>query len=304
MRRRSLSICSGLALVLVTACGSSVAPSTATSQDISPVAPPASASDVAVAKVNGRPVWGSCVAAQLGRGAPDRARALDECIAFELLAQEAEVRGFAADPEVVDATRTALVSALIAAFEERYRTPADLGERMTKVLDENAWRMHRPELRASTYVRVDVAKDADPAADAEARAVSERIAARLADERGLLPAHLTAAAEEITASAGTTFSTENVRLMQIEALVASYADALFAIPEIGRVSPPVRTPWGWDVILWTDTLPPREQTRDELAAEILPDLRRSFFQVWVNDIIREQKVQIAVDDAQLEEAAP
>jgi len=297
-----------VAILAVAACGDSPDDTVADAvPPISLVAPAAGPDDVVVAQVNGRPVWGSCVAAQVGRGAPDRATAVQECIAFELLAQEAEARGLATEPEVVEATRTAMVSALVGTFEARYRTPADLGERMTKVLDENEWRRHRPELRASTYVRIDVPKDASPDVDAAARAVSEQIASALADETGLFASHLVATAERITggiSGIGSTFSTEDVRLMQIEALDPAYATALFAIPEVGRVSPPVRTPWGWDVILLTDVLPAREQTREELAAEVFPDLRRSFFQVWVNQLIRDQQVQIAIDTAQLEEAGP
>jgi hypothetical protein len=294
-----------LAMLATAACGGSPeGPRTASAPRISLVAPAAGPDDVVVAQVDGRPVWSSCVVGQLQRGTPDRATALEECIAFELLAQEAEARGLAQVPEVVESTRAAMVNALVATFEERYRTPADLGERMTKVLDENDWRRHRPELRASTYVRIDVPKDATPDADATAQAVSAQIADALAGETGLLAPHLVTTAERIAADAGATLSTENVRLMQLEALDPAYGTALFAIPEIGRVSPPVRTPWGWDVILWTDVLAAREQTREELAAEVFPDLRRSFFQVWVNQIIREQKVQIAIDSAQLEEAGP
>jgi hypothetical protein len=89
-----------LCLVIV-ACGSPNPPPT-------PVGPPAaieaqraSPDDVIVAQVNGRPVWGSCVAIQAKRTGATRDAALRQCVDFELLAQSAEKRGFATNPDVV-----------------------------------------------------------------------------------------------------------------------------------------------------------------------------------------------------------
>src|SRR4051812_6195816 len=77
------------------------------------VAPSRGADDVVVATVDGRPVWGSCVTVQATH-AHTKEVALEECIEFELMAQAAEKRGLATDPDVVDATRTALVNQLVA----------------------------------------------------------------------------------------------------------------------------------------------------------------------------------------------
>lgn len=299
-----------LAIGIGTACGNASAPPPAPAGSAtSLIAPPASADDPVVAQVDGRPVWGSCVAAQVQRGAATRAAALDECIAFELLAGAAEQRGLAAHPDVVDATRTALVSRLLAAgFEDRYRTPSDLGERLTKVLDANEWRLHRPELRASTYARVVVPeKDAPPGADATARELAEAIAAALRDQPGLSGPHLVEAATRLAEERGLEVEHQDVKASVREALVTPYADALFAIPEVGRIAGPVRTRWGWDVILWTGGLPALERTRDELAAEVFPELRRGYFQVWVNQLVKEHGLTIEIDQdrlATLDEVGP
>ena len=71
-----------LAVLGSVACGGSSAPAPVPSVALSTISPPASPADLEVARVNGRSVWGSCVAAQLGRGAPSRQAALDQCIAF------------------------------------------------------------------------------------------------------------------------------------------------------------------------------------------------------------------------------
>ena len=98
-----------LVLAFATACGSSKAPPPAPSGPPAPTIAPAARGDVQVATVDGRPVWGSCVTAQVARGAT-REEGLRQCVDFELLAEAAEHRDFATDPEVVHATRAALPS--------------------------------------------------------------------------------------------------------------------------------------------------------------------------------------------------
>src|SRR6185436_9235466 len=114
--------------------------------------PPAGPGDAIVATVDSRPVWGSCVAAQLARGGRSRRAALDECIDFELLAQAAEARGLgrAPDPELERARRAAMVGRLVeTGFEDRYRTPADLGATLDRAVDALADQLDQPEFRAS-----------------------------------------------------------------------------------------------------------------------------------------------------------
>jgi hypothetical protein len=290
-------------LVLAAACGGGSPPSEEAPQQravptISAIAPRESADDLEVAQVNGRPVWGSCVAHQIARGAKTREAALDECIQFELLAQLAEQRGLAADPTVVDATRRELVSREVALdFEARTQKPADLGDRMTKWLTENAWRMHRPDLRASSYARINVAKDAAPDVEAKAKALSEQIATALANETGLFPADLRDTAQRLGKDSGLKLDTSDVKAMAKESMDVPYADALYALPAIGRTTAPVRTRWGWDVILWTGGLPAKESTQDELAAEVFPELRRAAFQAWVNDLVKQLGIKIEINTA-------
>jgi hypothetical protein len=290
-------------LVLAAACGSGSPPSEdeplqRAAPVISAIAPREGADDLEVAKVNGRPVWGSCVVHQMSRGARTREAALDECIQFELLAQTAEQRGLAADPTVVEATRRELVSREVAVdFEARTASPADLGERMTKWLTDNAWRMHRPDLRASSYARVNVPKGAPPEVEAKAKALSEQIAAALATEVGLLPANVKDTAERIGKGSDLGLDIADVKPTPRTSLDKPYADALYAVPEIGRIAGPVRTQWGWDVILWNGGLPPKESTQDEIAAEVFPELRRAAFQFWVNDLVKKLGIKIEIDPA-------
>lgn len=267
--------------------------------------PRSSADDAAVATVNGRTVWASCVAAQArtiagGSDQARRAAALDQCIAFELLAQAAEARGLGAAPEVVEAARSAAVNRLVETdFERRYRTPADLAPQIDAVMKNNEWRLHVLDLRASTFARFVVPTGAPPEIDARAHALAERLAAELAGQTGLFGVHLAEAARRIAAGSGIQVETADFRPAHHDDLVDAYAAALYAVPEVGRTSPAFRTPWGWDVVLWTGGVAAHERTRDEVVAELFPELRRREFQRWVGQIIKQLGVHIEVDDAQV-----
>lgn len=288
-----------LAIVsIAAACGGSPAPEPAPSAPVASIAAPrASEADIVVAQVNGRPVWGSCVTEQAARGTADRRAALAECVDFELLAQAAENRGLATDTGVRDATRTAMVSELVATeFEARYQTPDDLRGPVDRLVDKNLWRLHRPELRASTYVRTKVPRDASPDVEARAKQIATDVATELANESGLLPPHLLEAMDRHAKGSGIEIETQDLaQVPRTASFERAYLDALFGIPEVGRISKPTRTTRGWDVILWTGETSPAEWTREQLANEVFPELRRSQFLAWVTGLIRSSGIVIARD---------
>jgi len=297
----------GVLAVVLAACSSAPAPGPGPAPAQAPAhtviaTPQQAADDLEVARVNGRAVWASCVSAQTAKvpaDATDRRRAaLDQCIAFELLAQAAEARGLARAPEVAEATRSAAVNRLVETeFEDRYRTVADLQPAIDLAVSHNAWRMHIVQLRGSTFARFVVPKDAPPALEAEAHALAEKLATELAGETGLFPAHLAAAARRIAAGSKIELVVSDVQPMHQDDLVAPYARALYGIFEVGRTSPAFRTQWGWDVTMWTGGVEPRERTREELGAEAFPDIRRHQFQLWVTQLGKRLGLHIEVDQA-------
>jgi hypothetical protein len=285
------------------ACGSEAPPPRpgAPAPGASPAAGP---DDVVVATVDGRPVWGSCVAAQLARGARTRRAALDVCVDFELLAAAAEARRISpaarapdlADRALAEARRAALAGRLVElAFEDRYRAPDDLRAILDRAVDQLKDQLDQPELRASAFARVEVPAGAPPEAAAAARALAERIAGALAGEAGLFPIHLRETADRLAAGAGLRVAHGDFRAATREALVAPYAGALFSIPEVGRIAAPARTEWGWDVILLTRLVPAQVHTRDELAAKLFPELRRQHFYRWVNELAAARGVRVELD---------
>jgi hypothetical protein len=257
--------------------------------------------DAIVAEVGGRPVYASCVTIQAKRGRLAREAALRECIDFELLAQTAEARGYAITHEVAYETRRELVSRLVETdFERRIRTPEDLPAQVAAGLERVKGQMDRPELRRSMYVRVQVPPKA-PAADVEAaRVVADRIHAALADETGLFSSHVRETAQRI--AQGTTAVLD---IQDYKPVVRGYTDPaydapLFAIPDAGRVSPVVRTPWGWDIILLTELIEPHHFTRDEVVPLIFADARRAEFVAWADAIRTSLGVTVLRDDTLLD----
>jgi hypothetical protein len=287
-------------VLLVAACSGSPAPPAPrpAGPAASLVAKPAR-DDIQVATVEGRPVWGSCVTAQSTRGAT-RDEALAQCIDFELMAIEAEKRGLAIDNEVAIETRTALVSQLVAhEYEDKFTRPEDFGSFWTKSLERNRSRFDHPEARGSVYVRIDVAKQPKPGDDERAKQLIDEVYAALKAERGLMQPHLEEIAKRVVGTRAAVKIASVGPDVRNGRLHDSYAGAMFSIPELGRVSPPVRTPWGWDIILWDSVVPEVHATQDELIARALPEIKRAFFPFWVNRIAASLGVRAELVDKNL-----
>ena len=288
------------ALVFLLACGGSTtprAPAESGGPPASLVAMPASTDDLQVASVNGKPVYASCVTTQAARGA-SKQDALQQCIDFELLAQQAAA--FATDPEVILQTRTALVSQVIAReYEDKYTKPADFGPYWDRIIDKNRRIFDHGEARASAYLRIPVAKDATPDQDATAHALANELAQKLASERGLMASHLKDIGVGVVGARAKLEFQVVPAYLDNGGLVDPYAKPLFAIPEVGRTTQAVRTPWGWDVILLTELIPAAHPTGDALVAQVLPDVKRSYFTQWATQIAQQLGVSIKLYDDKL-----
>ncbi|MEO9156245.1 MAG: hypothetical protein ABI591_11635 [Kofleriaceae bacterium] len=287
----------GLAIIAVAVgCGSSQPAATPAGPPAAMVATRASADDVIVATVNGQPVWGSCVAIQAKRGA-NKQDALHQCVDFELLAQTADQRGYARDAEVARATHGAMVSELVTTYEDGYQDPAQFGAFWQKAYKKDLWHLRHENYRASSYVRIEVPATAAPEDAAAKKLIADRIEAALANETGLMGPSLLALAQ--TAAPGVTLKHEDVTAFRAGGLEANYAKALFALPEIGRASPVVRTKWGWDIVVWTDDVPAADPPESEVIAKLLPEVKIAFFPHWVEAIGKSLGVRVTYDEANI-----
>lgn len=290
-----------LAAIAIAACGGASAPPVASGPPAALVAAPASADDVVVATVEGRPVYGSCVAAQAARFQLSAVAARAQCIDFELLAQAAERRGLATAREVVDATHAVLAGKVARGYEQTLVSPSDFGAAWDKVTKAAIYKHKHLEYRASAFVAVMLPRKPapTPTAEASARALAEQIAAAVAGETGLLPPHLRALAERAAPGHPIVAATESLPPGTLAYQVVpplrqhathfdwDYLDALFAIPELGRASPAVRTETGWNVIAWTGVVPAAEPSPDELVRALLPDVQQKYFPIWVGQLAKQ-----------------
>ena len=57
--------------------------------------------------------------------------------------------------------------------------------------------------------------------------------------------------------------------------------------------------FGWDVVLWNDVVPAVHPSPDELAEKMLPDVKRSYFAQWANQIAQRLHVTVTYFDKNL-----
>lgn len=309
----------------VGACHDQPAPPPATAAaaiEVPQATPPASGPtpDLVVATVDGRPVYGSCVSAQLRPGLDARA-ALDECIGFELLAGEAAARGLAADADVQRELRRALADGLVAReFEATLRGPGDLPRDLVEqALAENREVLVHGEWREAVFVRANVVATQPDMTDADARALIDAVRAALPVTRGLTEAELFAAATAVgearvganrVADAGQTralpikleLERRRYRTPDDERTELPFRKALFALADIGDVSEPVRTSLGWNLVLYSDRLPAKTPTRAEQEQAVFADLRPAYFERWlVAEVARGHEVTVDVGPLEADE---
>jgi peptidyl-prolyl cis-trans isomerase C len=269
-------------------------------------APPANGRMV-VAEVDGAPVYEDCVATQAATHALDRRAALDDCIAFELLAQEAERRGLAAHPEVRRAQKHESARRLIdEEFLARYPDPGSVPRGELEAIHAEYRRPPcrpyapcylRPEFRETTHVRVPVPEKEHPPgspADAEARALMEQVHAALAGRRNVTREDLQQAMADVVGERRTEIADLHPIYRQ-DLIVEPYLAATFAIPEPGMVSPPFRTEWGWDIVLLRRLYPAIDKSVEDVKDEVFEILRRRLYQRWVASLLSRAGIEIHED---------
>jgi peptidyl-prolyl cis-trans isomerase C len=278
--------------------GEAAGPAQAPAAPVALPVPPAGGRMV-VATVDGAPVYEDCVATQAAAHALDRRAALEECIAFELLAQEAGRRGLAAHPEVGRAQKHESVRRLIdEQFLARYRDPSSVDRsELEAVRRELLARYVHPEFRETTYVRAPAPEKEHPPgspADAEARELMEQVHAALAGRRNWTKDDLLQAMADVAGDRQIQVSDLRPIFRQ-DQIVEPYLAATFAIPEPGMVSPPFRTEWGWDIVLLRKIYPAVDKSVDEARDELFEILRRRLYQQWVASLRGQASIEIHED---------
>ena len=170
----------------------------------------------------------------------------------------------------------------------------DRGNRAVRM--HNADRMVRPESRASYLVRIEIdqATAGGPVDLAAGDAIQAGYAA-ISARQDLFPPDVLAAVETAARARATIPPLKAIGVAPDPTAADAglrpyYRSALFAIPAIGQVAPPQRSPWGWDLILWTDVRRPPPLTRELLAAQLFELVRQNFFLTWVAGLEKQHAV--------------
>jgi hypothetical protein len=257
-----------------------------------------------VATVNGRPVYDDCVARQAAAHQLDRRAALAECVDFELLAQAAEARGYAAAPEVRDVrtTETARVY-LERAFMDRFDGPEDVPEAHARIAYDQ---MRKPEYfrerewRSTQYARFPVPPLSPRGGpfDLVARLLAEVAYAQMKDRRWD-EAEFRRETQAIAGNYPVVYERRPFRFSRRGPIELPYLEATFEIDEPGQISPPVRTERGWDIILLLEILPPIDRPFEQVEAEIKEKIfersREEVFKQWLAETV-------PLDDAEIDTA--
>jgi peptidyl-prolyl cis-trans isomerase C len=247
-----------------------------------------------IAEVEGVPVYEDCLALQMSKPDMTREAAADECIDFELLAREAERRGFASDPAVLEARKKETVRVFI---DQEFWSKFDSYEDVPEHDLRRAWKMVRykydhPEYRFTVYVRAPVpgrrrkhqTRASWKKEDAAAKALADELYARLSKERKLTKDQFFKIAYAMRGDRKLVHDANVFNFPKRGRAVPAFADAAFAIPEAGMVSKPARTKWGWDIILLISILPEVhmsfEEAKESIAKEIFEASQRLAFLKW------------------------
>ena len=194
--------------------------------------------------------------------------ALDQCVAFELMAQEAE----SARPRDRsrsrrgDAHRAGQPARRARRTRTRHARPSGLRQTCGRPRREAAGARHTTRCARSHYVRVPCPEGARPRTTRGARA-RRQIAAALANERGLIAA-AASSSSPTGRRPGSTIEHADVALPYLRGSSSNRLRRRAVRAARGRRARrrAVRTQWGWDVILLPSRCPRTHPTRGRARA--------------------------------------
>lgn len=214
--------------------------------------------------------------------------ALDDLIAFELLAAEARAAGLADDPAVQAAVdRAAATAWLRRDFEARW-TPEKLPEALVRQsYQKNRRFFDHPQLRVGEHILVTDPDSKRPTgeADAVARALAERIRQGLLADPPGSPAEFRQRGQSFADEAhglGLEIKAQSLGTFPRRGRYADeFEDAAFGIEQLGVAAGPFPSRFGWHIIRIDEIIPEKHQSfadvEAELRARVTPEVRQLEF---------------------------
>ncbi|MBI2895414.1 MAG: peptidyl-prolyl cis-trans isomerase [Deltaproteobacteria bacterium] len=228
---------------------------------------------------------------------PERRREfLDNLIRFELLAQEAERRGYGNDAEVQRTLKQVMIQRLMKQdFEDRTKVEDVSETDMRKYYDEHRDEYHKPEqVRASVILVKDRAK---------ADRLLRDILAKSGDARFFRQTAQESSEDAETKTRGGDlryFSRPNERRDDEPPVAAEVASSAFGLKNVGDVhSELVKSGAGWNIVKLTGKRKALDRTFDEVRRTIQNRLwrerRQTEIERFVDDLRKQANVRIHED---------
>ena len=252
MLRHTISI-SLAALALLSGCerdGTSTRASQVPAHDVEEV----------VARVGGRPIGASDVAARMQQVGMGPEAALELLVDESLLVAEARRRGLVESADEERALERLMVRAMLHDFESEL-TPESISTKEVRAdFEEHRDKFDVPERRASWHILV---KDSSEAGRKRAQSILAEV--RRAEDPKTVYRRYEAGDEEVDIEVK---AEELPAISMKDGLEKPYKDALFSAKTAGLINSPVKTTYGWHVLVLTEILPEETRTLEELEAEI------------------------------------
>jgi peptidyl-prolyl cis-trans isomerase C len=221
-----------------------------------------------------------------------RKELLDNLIRIEVMAKEAEKRGYDQDPEVVRVKKQQMISKFLQKeFESKLKVEDVPEAEVQKYYKEHPEEFNRTEeVRVSQILLKDKAK-ADKVV-AEARAADRNDSKAFRD---LVTKY--SEDEDSKPRGGDLTSFERTTALYPKPIV----DAAFALKEIGEVSPPVKSDKGYHVLRLTQKRPgfsrPLAEVKRQIQQRLFRDMRTKALDTFVADL--RKKFSVTIDEANL-----
>jgi peptidyl-prolyl cis-trans isomerase C len=297
----------GLLCVLVLACGRGASPGAKAAPPAAPQAVNVNEDEV-VARVDGQPITRADLERRLADRAPfvraryatpeKRKELLDSVVRFEVLAREAESRGYARDPDVIRVQKQRAIDRMIAEeIDKKLRPEAIPREELERI-----YQQHPEEFTQQEAVRFDQILVRDPAKAKHVAALARALGPR--DEQGFRRLVATYSEDEDSKSrAGdSTFlerDSKDAPLVVVEAAFAAFSTPSQAQGAPGRILGPLESERGHHILRLTQRrerfLRPFETVEPLLRTRAVEQRRRQEVEAWIAEARRRAKVEIYQD---------
>lgn len=224
---------------------------------------------------------------------PDKKKEfVDNLIRIEVMAKEAEKRGYDKDPEVIRVMKQQMISKFLQKdFESKLRVEDVPDADVEKYYKEHPEEFNRPEeVRVSEILVKDKAK-----ADKVAR---EATAANRADPKAFRDLVTKYSEDEDSKSRGGDLTSfERTTKLVPEPIV----EGAFALKEVGDVSTPIKTDRGYAILKLTGKRPgfsrPLAEVKRTIQQRLFKDLRTKAMESFIDDL--RKKYTITIDEGNL-----